>query len=250
MPDISPAVSLEQVSQAFGALRAVDNVSLRILEGERRAILGPNGAGKTTLFNLICGDHRPTTGRVILFGRDVTALRTHQRARLGVGRTYQNSRLFNGLTVLDNLHIAVRGKQRGRFSIRRPSSNDEHMATARDCAVKVRLDRKLQCLVAELSHGDRRLLELGMALASHPRVLMLDEPAAGLSPTERPELLNLLQQLPRDLTLILIEHDMDIALSIADMVTVMKDGVVVAEAEPRQIGNDPAVQGIYLGGAH
>jgi branched-chain amino acid transport system ATP-binding protein len=241
----TPALALHGVGRRFGALAAVGNVSLTVAAGERRAVLGPNGAGKTTLFNLICGDFPPSAGRVELFGQDITALPPHHRARNGVGRTYQNSLLFNGMSVADNLVIAVRGARPGRFSWLPPSREDR--AKARALAERVRLSHVLGTEVASLSHGQRRQLEVGMALACDPRLLMLDEPAAGLSPVERPELLKLLRGLPREITLVVIEHDMDIALPIADLVTVMKDGEVVVEGTPATIETDPTVQAIYLG---
>ena len=240
-----PALALHGVGRMFGALAAVGNVTLSVAPGERRAVLGPNGAGKTTLFNLICGDFPPTSGRVELFGQDITALPPHHRARNGVGRTYQTSLLFNGLSVEDNLVIAVRGAKAGRFSWALPAAGDR--AKARQLAERVRLSHLLGTEVASLSHGQRRQLEVGMALACDPRLLMLDEPAAGLSPLERPELLKLMKDLPRSITLVVIEHDMDIALPVADIVTVMKDGEVVVEGAPDTIENDPTVQAIYLG---
>jgi branched-chain amino acid transport system ATP-binding protein len=241
----TPALALHGVGRRFGALAAVGNVTLTVAAGERRAVLGPNGAGKTTLFNLICGDFPPSSGRVELFGQDITALPPHHRARNGVGRTYQTSLLFNGLTVADNLVIAVRGARPGRFSWLPPSREDR--AKARALAERVRLSHMLGTEVASLSHGQRRQLEVGMALACDPRLLMLDEPAAGPLPVERPELLKLMRDLPREITLVVIEHDMDIALPIADLVTVMKDGEVVVEGPPAMIETDPTVQAIYLG---
>jgi branched-chain amino acid transport system ATP-binding protein len=242
-----PAIELDRVSRNFGALRAVSNVSLRVAPGERRVILGPNGAGKTTLFNLICGDYSASSGRITLFEADITRLRPHARARAGIGRTYQNSLLFDGLTVLENLYLAVRGVAPRRFSLLRPNRKGKHLATATELAERVRLSHRLATKANDLSHGQRRQLELGMALASDPKLLMLDEPAAGLSPGDRPELLRLLRTLPRSLTLILIEHDMDIALPIADYVTLMKDGEIAIESAPDAIENNPAVQAIYLG---
>ncbi|BBK33512.1 amino acid/amide ABC transporter ATP-binding protein 1 (HAAT family) [Stella humosa] len=247
---LTPAIRIENVSRRFGALQAVQGVSLDVMPGERRAILGPNGAGKTTLFNTICGDFPPTEGRIALFGQDITRLTPHRRARLGIGRTYQTSLLFDGLTVLDNLFLAVRGVKAGRFSMLVPRRGDPDRAEAEAIAQRMRLGDCIHRGVRELSHGQRRQLEVGMALAGKPRVLMLDEPAAGLSPGDRPKLLELLRELPRDLTLILIEHDMDIALPTADIVTVMKDGQVVVEATPDRIATDPVVQAIYLGGGH
>jgi branched-chain amino acid transport system ATP-binding protein len=237
------------VSRRFGALNAVIDVNLKVAQGERRVILGPNGAGKTTLFNIVCGDHVPSSGTLSFFGRDITKLKPHRRARIGIGRTYQNSLLFNGLTVLDNLYLAVRGVKRKRFSLLRPKAGDPLLAAARDIAEHMRLSHRLGSAVEDLSHGQRRQLEVGMALASEPKLLMLDEPAAGLSPGDRPELLRLLLELPRTLTLILIEHDMDIALPVADIVTLMKDGRMIIERSPDKVGHDPVVQAIYLGGA-
>jgi branched-chain amino acid transport system ATP-binding protein len=243
----SPAIALHNVSRRFGALRALADVDLTVTAGERRVILGPNGAGKTTLFNVVCGDYVPSAGRIVFFGRDITSLQPHARARAGIGRTYQNSLLFNGLNVLENLYLAVRGVKAGRFSLFRPKANDAHLTAAREIAERMRLGHRLQTAVEDLSHGQRRQLEVGMALASEPKLLMLDEPAAGLSPGDRPELLRLLRELPRTLTLILIEHDMDIALAIADVVTLMKDGAIIVQSTPDKIEHDPAVQAIYLG---
>ncbi len=245
-----PAIRLRSVSRRFGALQALRDVSFDVMPGERRAVLGPNGAGKTTLFNTICGDFPPTAGTIALFGADITRAKPHQRARMGIGRTYQTSLLFNGLTVLENLFVAVRGLRPNRFSFLRPGRRDAGMAKARELAERMRLSQLLGAEVLGLSHGQRRQLEVGMALAGDPRVLMLDEPAAGLSPGDRPELLRMLRDLPRTLTLILVEHDMDIALPATDIVTVMKDGEVVVEAPPDRIEDDPVVQGIYLGGGH
>ncbi len=248
MSALSPAIRLDRVSRQFGAVQAVQDVSLEVPAGERRAVLGPNGAGKTTLFNLICGDFSPTGGKVVLFGEDITHLPAYRRTRLGVGRTYQNSLLLDGLGVLDNLYLAVRGVRPGRFSLQRPGKGDAYRAAARQVAERVRLDHLLDRMARDLSHGQRRQLEVGMALAGNPRLLMLDEPGAGLSPVERPELLRLLQELPRSLTLVLIEHDMDIALPVVDRVTVMKDGEVAVESTPDVISDHPVARAIYLGG--
>jgi branched-chain amino acid transport system ATP-binding protein len=243
------ALRIEGVERRFGALYAVGNVTMTIAAGERRAIIGPNGAGKTTLFNTICGDYPPTKGRIVLFGEDITRLRPHRRARLGIGRTYQSSLLFTGLTVLENLYLAVRGSMPGRLSLWKAGRGDAAVAKARALAERVRVDGLLDTTIDTISHGQRRQVEVGMALASDPRLLMLDEPAAGLSAGERPELMRLIRDLPRELTLILIEHDMDVALPNSDIVTVMKDGEVVVENTPDRIADDPVVQAIYLGGA-
>ncbi|NDV86566.1 ATP-binding cassette domain-containing protein [Aurantimonas aggregata] len=245
-----PALVADRVERSFGAVMAIKDVSITIAAGERRAILGPNGAGKTTLFNTICGDYPPTGGRIMLFGEDVTTLNPHRRARLGIGRTYQSSLLFTGLTVLENLYLGVRGAMPNRLSLRKAGRDDAALAKARRLAEQVRVDRICDARIDSLSHGQRRQVEVGMALACDPRLLMLDEPAAGLSAAERPELVKLIGDLPRDLTLILIEHDMDVALPNCDIVTVMKDGEVVVESTPDRIADDPVVQAIYLGGGH
>ena len=245
----APALRLEGVGRRFGALAAVSDVTLEVRAGERRAVLGPNGAGKTTLFNLICGDVPASAGHVLFFGEEITRLPAHARARRGIGRTYQTSLLFDRLSVEDNLVVALRGARPGRFSFLPVHAADR--AAARALADRVRLTPWLDAKVAALSHGQRRQLEVGMALACTPRLLMLDEPAAGLSPSERPELNALLRDLPRDITLLLIEHDMDVALPVSDMVTLMQDGRVVVEATPDAIESDPRVQEIYLGkGGH
>ena len=242
-----PALHLDAVGRRFGSLHAVRSVTMSVAAGERRAVLGPNGAGKTTLFNLVCGDFPPTSGTVRLHGQDITRLPPHRRARHGIGRTYQTSLLFNGLTVADNLLVALRGARPTRFSLRLPRADDAQLREVRELAERVRLSHRLREPVESLSHGQRRQLEVGMALACRPRLLMLDEPAAGLSPAERPELSALLAALPRTLTLILIEHDMDVALPLADIVTVMKDGEVMVEEPPERIVDHPLVHEIYLG---
>jgi len=242
------ALRLEGVGRRFGALHAVREVSLAIALGERRAILGPNGAGKTTLFNVIAGDFLPTRGQVFFFGEDVTRLPAHLRTRRGLTRTYQNSLLFAGLSVADNLYLAVRGVQPRRLSMRRPGRGDPYRTRAAALAATVGLAEAMALQVSELSHGQQRQLELGMALAGEPRLLLLDEPAAGLSPGERAGLVQLLAGLPRDLTLMIIEHDMDVALQVADRVTVMHQGDVVADGTPEEIQTNPTVHRIYLGG--
>jgi len=231
----------------FGGLFAVNGVTLTIALGERRAILGPNGAGKTTLFNLIAGDYRPTAGRVLFFGEDVTRLPPRKRARRGLSRTYQTALLFLGLNVLDNLYLAVRGVVPRRMSVLRPRHDDRHLERARELARQVGLGSVTDQKVGELSHGVQRQLELGMALASDPRLLMLDEPAAGLSPAERVTLTELLLQLHPSITVLLIEHDMDVALGVAQRVTVMHEGRVIADGAPDEIRDNQTVQDIYLG---
>jgi branched-chain amino acid transport system ATP-binding protein len=245
----SPALRLSGISLSFGGSQILSDVALTVAQGERRVILGPNGAGKTTLFNVVCGDYASNAGSIRYFEQDITHLKQHMRARIGIARTYQNSLLFDGLTVLDNIFLAIRGIKGNRFSLLRPRTHDPDLARAQEIADRVRIRHQLNTDVRDLSHGQRRQLELGMALAAGPKLLMLDEPAAGLSPGDRPELLRTLHELPRTLTLVVVEHDMDVALPIADIVTVMKDGAVVIERTPDKVEHDPAVQAIYLGEA-
>jgi branched-chain amino acid transport system ATP-binding protein len=218
--------------------------------GERRAILGPNGAGKTTLFNMIAGDIPPTAGTIEIHGHDVTRAPQHGRVKLGLGRTYQHPNLFDGLTAADTVQLAVMGPESGHFSVRRRADVRER----RDAAVAALLDRvnltgRANALVAELSHGERRQLEVAIALGARPRVLLLDEPAAGLSAGERQMLTELLLGLDPDVTVVLIEHDMDVALRVAERVTMMHDGEVVLEGTPDEIRASQTVQRIYLGTA-
>src|SRR5215831_17397792 len=242
------ALLLEGVSRSFGALVALDSVDLTVGAGERRGILGANGAGKTTLFNAITGDFPPTTGRVRFFGEDVTRLPPHERIRRGLRRTYQNSMLFRGLAVLDNLYLAARGVSRGRLSFLRPRADDAALQSARDLAHAVHLDGVAEQLVSELSHGQQRQLEIGMALAGAPRFILFDEPAAGLSPAERRELVALLEGLPAHMGYIIIEHDLDVALRVVERVTVMHNGHVLKHGTPAEIESDAEVQAIYIGG--
>jgi branched-chain amino acid transport system ATP-binding protein len=188
----SHALILEGVSRSFGALKAIAGIDLTVDAGERRGILGANGAGKTTLFNAITGDFPPTAGRIRFFGEDVTHLPAYERIRRGMRRTYQNSMLFRGLSVLDNLYLAARGVTRGRLSFLRPREDDGARRSAHDLAHAVHLDSVGEQLVSELSHGQQRQLEIGMALAGAPRCILFDEPAAGLSPGERRELVQIL----------------------------------------------------------
>ncbi len=241
------ALELEAVSRHFGALVALADINLTVEAGERRAVLGSNGAGKTTLFNAITGDFPPTTGRVRLFGEDVTDLPVHERIRRGLRRTYQISLLFDGLSVIENIYLACRGVGRRRFSLRRPTPSDSAMQLAETLLEAVHLDEARDLQVATLSHGQQRQLEIALALAGAPRLILLDEPAAGLSPAERAELIEILQALPEHIGYIIIEHDMDVALRVAERVTMLHNWRIFKEGTPEEIENDPDVQELYLG---
>ncbi len=241
------ALELEAVSRHFGALVALADINLTVKAGERRAILGSNGAGKTTLFNSITGDFPPTTGRVRLFGEDVTDFPTHERIRRGLRRTYQISVLFNDLSVVDNIFLSCRGVSRGRFSLVRPRADDSSLEAAEILLHAVHLEEVRNKLVSELSYGQQRQLEIALALAGAPRLLLLDEPAAGLSPKERGDLIEILTSLPKHIGFVIIEHDMDVALRVSESVTMMHNGRIFKEGTPQEIEQDPEVQELYLG---
>jgi branched-chain amino acid transport system ATP-binding protein len=244
------ALVLTGVTRAFGALRAVDDVSITVTAGQKYAVLGSNGAGKTTLFNAITGDFPPTHGRIYFFGEDITELSPHERIRKGLRRTYQSSLLFRDLTVRDNLFLAVRGVVSGRYSMWRPRASHASMVATDDLLDRARLTHIANERVANLAHGQQRQLEIGMALAGAPRLILFDEPAAGLSPAERRELVALLTSLPSHMSYVIIEHDLDIALRVVEKVTVMHNGKVLKTGTPNEIENDAQVQAIYMGGKH
>jgi branched-chain amino acid transport system ATP-binding protein len=242
-----PILRLRGVGRRFGGVHAVRDVDLSVRPGERRAILGPNGAGKTTLFNLISGEFPPSAGTVELFGANVTGSPARKRARMGLSRTFQTSRLFLGLSVEDNLYLSVLGVRGGHLRLVPSKIDVELREKARRMADAVGLGDRLDVLVADLSHGEQRQLEVGMARASDPKLMMLDEPAAGLSRAERVQLTELLLALDPSITLILIEHDMDVALRVAEWVTMMHDGAVIVEGTPAEIRANQLVHDLYLG---
>ena len=246
-----PALRLRGVGRRFGGLLAVSDVDLDVAPGERRAILGPNGAGKTTLFNVISGDLEATTGSVELFGKDVTRMPARRRTRLGLARTYQQSHMLLGLTVEDSICLSVLGVGAGHLRpVTLPGKDRAMRERSRKAARRAAIDHKLHELVGNLSHGEHRQVAVAMALAAEPRVLMLDEPASGLSRGERQLLTDLLLGLDRSITLILIEHDMDVALRVAEQVTMMHDGRVIVEGTPDEIRANELVHDLYLGRHH
>ncbi|MFB3817490.1 MAG: ABC transporter ATP-binding protein [Candidatus Methylomirabilales bacterium] len=245
-----PALDLQDVSKAFGGLKAVERVTLSVWPGERRALIGPNGAGKTTLFNVISGDLPPSGGRITLFGRDVTWLPPHRRAALGLARTYQITNLFPSLTALENLLLAVQALERTKLVLFRRLAAYPHLyGRARGVLDAVGLREKAGEVVKNLSHGEQRQMEIALALAARPRLLLLDEPAAGLSPGESRMMTALLKRLDPAITLLVIEHDMDVAFALTDRVTVLHNGGVVADGAGDEVRANPLVREIYLGGA-
>ena len=244
------ALCLSDISKAFGGLMAVDSVSLQVKPRERPALLGPNGARETTLFHLISGELAPTRGHIHLFGRDVTRLSPHRRAALGMARTYQITNLFPQLTVLQNCLLAVQGLSPVKFHLHRALSRYSALfARAQAGLAAVGLAGKEAGVVRNLSYGEQRQLEIALALAGSPRLLLLDEPTAGLSPAEASMITTLLQQLDPAMTILIIEHDMDVAFALTQSITVLHYGRVIADGLADEVKADPLVQQIYLGGA-
>jgi branched-chain amino acid transport system ATP-binding protein len=242
------ALELRDVSKAFGGLRAVDGVALVVRPGERRALIGPNGAGKTTLFNLISGELPVTTGTIALFGQDVTRVAPHRRAALGLARTFQITNLFPSLTVLENCLLAVQALSPMKLTMHRPLTRyPGQEARARAALDEVALGARAGATVKQLSHGEQRQLEIALALAGRPRLLLLDEPTAGLSPGESKTMAELVQRLDPAIAVLLIEHDMDIALEIVQHVTVLHYGRVIADGTRDEVRASPLVREIYLG---
>jgi branched-chain amino acid transport system ATP-binding protein len=250
-PDIESTtlLALRSVSVAFGGLLALGGIDLDVAQGERLAVLGPNGAGKTTLFNVVAGDIRPTEGVVYIKGVDCTLMPSRRRPSLGVARTYQRTRLFEGLTVEDNLYLALVGTHGRHRSLRRTALDEQWRLQAREAATTVWLGDHIESYVGDLSHGQQRQLEVAMAMVTNPDLMMLDEPASGLSRGERGRLVELLESLQADVTLLLIEHDMDVALRVASRVVVMADGVTIAAGTPEEIRSSKIVRDVYLGGS-
>jgi branched-chain amino acid transport system ATP-binding protein len=242
------AVEVVDLTKAFGGLRAVEGVSLKVPTGQRRALIGPNGAGKTTLFNCITGSMAPSAGRIFLFGNDVTHLAEHHRTARGMGRTYQITNVFHDLSVIENVLLAVLGTTRQKWVLYRSVGTfPESRGRATEELARVGLAHRALDSVHQLSYGERRQLEFALALASQPRILLLDEPASGLSPGERQRIAEIIAQLPREITIILIEHDMGVALGLADWVTVLHRGRVILEGTPDEVQANAEVREVYLG---
>jgi branched-chain amino acid transport system ATP-binding protein len=241
-------LELKGLSKSFGGLHAVQNVSLRIFPGDRKAIIGPNGAGKTTLFNVITGVLPASSGEVRLFGRDITRWASHRRTALGMARTFQITSLFPKLTVLDNVLLAVKGLRRSKFVMWRPlaSYRDVHEKARRLLESAGYWERR-DVEVRNLSHGERRQVEVILGLASDPKILLLDEPAAGLSSGESQEMTGFLKRLDPELAILLIEHDMDVVFDFAEHISVLHFGQVVEEGVTESIRGSRKVQEIYLG---
>ncbi|OLD96945.1 MAG: ABC transporter ATP-binding protein [Candidatus Rokubacteria bacterium 13_1_20CM_4_68_9] len=246
MPD-DALLRTEQLTRAFGSLLAVDRVNVSVRRGELRSIIGPNGAGKTTFFRLISGEMRPSSGRIWFDGRDITGLPQHQVARLGVAKSYQITNVFPHLTVLENVRVAVQGHARAYDFWSKASDLRDVRRRAESLLERIGLGRKAGRLAAHLSHGEKRHLEIGIALATDPALLLLDEPTAGMSPEETDETMRLIRELATGRTVILVEHKMKVVMRISDHITVLHQGQVLAEGSPDEIRANTLVQQTYLG---
>ena len=242
------ALTVRGLEKSFGGLRVTAAVDLDVAEGERRLIIGPNGAGKTTLFNLIAGELRPDAGSVAFFGRDLTRLPVRLRAHLGLARTYQIITLFPHDTLLHNVVLSLLGVRRLRWNaFRALARQDALRAEAAAALERVGLAHLAERPLSETSYGERRRVEIAMALAQSPKLLLLDEPFAGLSVDERGDVLRLLLAIPRAVSIVMIEHDMDVALDFAERITVMHFGEIIVEGSRAEVVADPRVEEIYLG---
>jgi branched-chain amino acid transport system ATP-binding protein len=245
---MTPALRLRELKKSFGGLPAMNGVSLEVMPGERRLIIGPNGAGKTTLFNLITGDLRRDSGAIHLFGDEVSRLKPHQRAHRGLARTYQIITLFPKDSLEHNLVLSLLGLSKSRWNAFRPLArytglNEE----ARRVLGRVGLEHLAQRPIGAVSYGEKRRLEIAMALAQEPRLLLLDEPFAGLSREERGAMKELIAGIPREVTVVMIEHDMDTALDFAERITVLHYGSVIVEGTRAEVVAHPKTREVYLG---
>jgi branched-chain amino acid transport system ATP-binding protein len=237
------------VTKFFGGLGAVKSVNLGVEEGTIHAVIGPNGAGKTTLFNMLTGEIPVTDGQIYFQHRDITGLRPFQIARAGIGRSFQQNRLFKGLSVLENVRLAVHARSRGRFNAFRHFRSfsqpiDEALAILEELQLTEIVTRK----AGELSHGLQRTLEVAMALGAKPVLLLLDEPTSGMSPDETVKMIRLLKRLGKRLTMVIIEHNMNLVMSISSTITVLQQGLVIASGPPEEIKRNAEVNRAYLGG--
>ena len=244
------SLKVEDVSRNFGSLQALQSIDLSIDPGARHAIIGPNGAGKTTLFHIISGTVPPSSGRVHLFGRDITNVPAHRRALLGMSRTYQVTNLFPNLSVLDNVLLGIQAHRPMKLAMHRPRSSYRTLYDKADELLETwGLSEARDSIARNLSYGEQRQVEILLALAGDPKVLLLDEPTAGLSTAETNTVTQLIRNLPRDMSILLIEHDMDVVFDLVDRITVLHMGQFLAEGTPAEIQADQSVTDIYLGTA-
>ncbi len=242
------ALTINALCKSFGGLRVTSNVNLSVEPGERRLIIGPNGAGKTTLFNLITGELSPDSGSIELFGDNITKVASRKRAHLGIARTYQIITLFARETILHNVSLALLGLSPLRWSFFGNLDHQRHIAeSAREALAHVGLEGIAARPLAQTSYGERRRVEIAMALAQKPKLLLLDEPFAGLSIDERRDVQQLLRRIPRDVSIVMIEHNMDVGLDFAEKVTLLHFGEVIVDGTRGDVVNDPRTKEVYLG---
>lgn len=236
------------LNKKFGALTVTQNVNFTLNSGARHAIIGPNGAGKTTLINLLTGVLRPSAGRVFLAGNDITNMPEHERVKQGIARTFQINTLFMGLSVIDNLYLALAERLGGATEMFRPAGrNVDVQEEALQILRTLKLEENALTLIRELPYGRQRLVELAIALALDPKVLLLDEPAAGVPSAESHIILDAVENLPKDIAVLIIEHDMDVVFRFAKRISVLVRGAIMAEGEPEEIAANPEVRAVYLG---
>jgi branched-chain amino acid transport system ATP-binding protein len=242
------ALLVSDVSRNFGGVQALSNVSFEVAPGERRLIIGPNGAGKTTLFNLLSGALAVSGGKVMLFGRDITNLPPYERAHMGLARTFQITNLFPRLTVLENVLLALQATDKSAFSmLARMRANRPLFQNAESLLQEWGLTAIASRAAREISYGEQRQIDLILAMAMRPKVLLLDEPTAGLSAAEVVRVVGMVRSLPKEMTILMIEHDMDVAFALADRITVLHQGRLIADGGVAAIRSDPHVSAIYLG---
>lgn len=242
------ALRVEHLTKNFGGVQALHDVSFSVEAGDKLAIIGPNGAGKTTLFNVLNGQLSATSGRIYLFGQEITTMATHRRAHLGEARSFQLTSLFLNLTVLDNTLLAIQGTKPSRFQMFRPITAYEHLfVKAKELLASMALWEKRNDLVQAISYGEQRKMEIALSLASEPKLLMLDEPSTGLTAAESAELINMIRNLGQDITVLVVAHDMDLVFGLADRIMVLHYGRIIAEGTPEEIQADSRVKEIYMG---
>ncbi|HUH87420.1 MAG TPA: ABC transporter ATP-binding protein [Pusillimonas sp.] len=245
---MTPMLELKGIVRRYGGIVATDHLNLSIAGGETHAVIGPNGAGKTTLIHQISGELSPNEGSMVFNGHDITHLPMHKRVGLGLARSYQITNIFRNCSVLDNLALAVQARSGSSMRFWRPAINDDQVFDqARELAEKIGLAQRLDAMAASLAHGEQRLLEVGLALATQPRMLLLDEPMAGMGPKESRSLLPLIQSLGNELTVLLVEHDMETVFQLADRISVLVSGRIIATGSPDEIRGNAEVRKAYLG---
>ncbi|MBW1667524.1 MAG: ABC transporter ATP-binding protein [Deltaproteobacteria bacterium] len=243
------ALEIKNLYKYFGGIQAIHDLSMNLDEGIKKAIIGPNGAGKTTLFNIINGLLPATSGKISLFGRDITHMSIHQRTQLGLARSFQTTRLLFELSLLDNIMLAIQGTQSSRFGLFRPVMGYSHIvAKAQKLLELVDLWEKRNEMVLNIAHGEQRKMEIALSLASEPRLLLLDEPASGLTTSERAEIAQLILRLTENRTILIVDHDMDLVFNISDRILVLHYGKIISEGTPDEIRANERVMEIYLGG--